>query len=192
LQCNATQRKAKQNKAMKPFGAIQSNKEKSIMNLDLLEALDLTPGSVIPQADVESIIGFTLNDDPQSYSFKVLELISVIERLSSVQCGDRTCKAKQDKGSIRVLTTKEIAGYFDKQQRAIRDQLKRSTRYLENQNESELTPDEKEQLRQTRLRAHYMLSKCKKAAKKYPAPKPKKLVVQPDNSLSLKSRKRFT
>lgn len=159
------------------------------MDIDKISALDLTPGAIIPRYKVEELLGFRYKDDPDQYGFKVLELIEVVEQLASVMAGDRQCRAVTHKKGVRILRTEEISVYFDRQQDQIRRRLKKSLKYLDYQNTSTLTKEEKDALRATRQRAHYLVQGIEATMKKYPMPEPKSL-PQPKLT-SFKGRKRF-
>ncbi len=155
------------------------------------DGLDLTPGSFIPPHKVEELVGFRKQDDPDNYSFAVLGLIEIIEELATAQMGDRQCRAVQHKNGIKILTTQEISGYFNRQQEVIYRQMKRSTKYLDNQNLGELTIEQRAELNRTRLRAHLMCAGMEKAMEKYPMPEPKLELPTVKESASFKKRTRF-
>lgn len=155
------------------------------------DGLDLTPGSFIPQYKVDELVGFRKKDDPDKYSFAVLGLIEIIEEFATTQMGDRQCRAVQHKNGIKILTTQEISGYFNRQQESIYRQMNRSTKYLDNQNIGELTAEQRSELNRTRLRAHLMCAGMESAMRKYPMPEPKLELPTVSDGESFKKRNRF-
>lgn len=154
------------------------------MNLEILEGLDLSPGTRIKQPVIEAIVGITEADNPKEFDLKRLKLKDYLEEsLSQAWMADEdikfTCLLRQDKGDLLLMGNEDVSPYATATRNKAFRRAKKLLYHLSNRDRSKLSEYEKQELDANIGYYSMTIRSHRKAMRKYPVPKPEKQTIIP-------------